>query len=450
MAKFTLKCLHPLTNKQTELTYDNQTSELLFADGTPVVQSTPDFKSTKAFALSKDTPAGKTTPKVLKIQLGLNCNYECSYCNQRFVPHAESTNPDDITPFVSTLDTWVTEEPEKIEFWGGEPLVYWKTLKPLAETLRVKYPNSKFSMITNGSLLDPEKNEWLDQLGFGVGLSHDGPGYHVRGLDPLSIPEQRANILDLWQRLGKTRMSVNAMVHKDNKSRAAIEEFLVKEFGEELVIGEGAFIDPYDEGGVQSSLHSYGEEIAFRNQALVDMRDGKTNKFDVNARKVQDFIDSILTARSASSLGQKCSMDRADNLAVDLNGNVLTCQNTSAVGIAPNGETHKLGHVSDMANVKLKTSTHWSKRDECPNCPVLQVCKGSCMFLEGLLWEHGCNNAFSDNLPYFTIAIEVLTGFLPYYIEGPQREDRKDVYGLVNGAPKYEEKKPFPIPVVAG
>jgi uncharacterized protein len=448
MAKFTLTCLHPITNEQAVFIYDNQTSELTDAAGVAIVKTPIMTFGLEAFALSKDTPAVKKTPKVLKIQLGLSCNYECSYCNQRFVPHAESTNPDDVMPFVNGMDTWVTDAPDKIEFWGGEPLVYWKTLKPLAEALREKYPETEFGIITNGSLLDSEKNEWLDRLRFGVGLSHDGPGYHVRGLDPLTIPEQRAAIMDLWKRLGPDRMSVNAMVHRGNKSRAAIEEFIVREFGEQVVIGEGAYIDPYDEGGIASSLQSYGEELEFRNQALVDMRDNKTAHFSVN-KKVIDFIKSIETAQSAATLGQKCSMDRSDNLAVDLNGNVLTCQNTTANSVAPNGESHKLGHVTDMANVKLKTSTHWSKRDECPNCPVLQICKGSCMFLEGLLWETSCNNSFSDNIPYFAVAIEVMTGYIPFYIDGPQREDRKDAFGLINGAPASHAKKPFPIPVVA-
>ena len=71
------------------------------------------------------------------------------------------------------------------------------------------------------------------------------------------------------------------------------------------------------------------------------------------------------------------------------------------------------------------------------------------MFLEGDLWDAGCNNTFSDNIPFFAAAIETLTGYIPYYIEGPQREDRKDIFGLVNGIQIDKQKKPFPIPVVA-
>jgi len=452
MAKFNLKCLNPLTNEAAEFFYDNETSELLNQKGESVAIFIDEKKYENVHALSIDNPANKTSPKTLKISLGLSCNYECSYCNQRFVPNADSTTLDDIKPFIDGLDSWVKEEPETIEFWGGEPLVYWKTLKPLAELLRQKYRKSKFIVITNGSLLDEEKNKWLDRLGFNVGFSHDGPGYHVRGLDPLDNPEQRAGIMDLWKRLGpQGRMSPNAMVHKDNKSRAAIQEFLVNVFGEGVPIGEGGFIDPYDEGGAASSLQSYAEQIDYRNNALVEMREGKTKNFSITHNKLTDFMDSIALRRPSSAIGQKCGMDRQDNIAVDLNGNVLTCQNVSAVSKSFNGESHKIGHVSDFENIKLNTSTHWSHREECPKCPVLQLCKGSCMFLEGPLWEAGCNNAFSDNIAFFASAIEVMTGgFLPFYIEGPQRKDRHDIFGLVHGVPEETKRKPFPIPVVAG
>ena len=134
-------------------------------------------------------------------------------------------------------------------------------------------------------------------------------------------------------------------------------------------------------------------------------------------------------------------------MAVDLAGNVLTCQNTSAAAIAPNGQSHALGSVSDLDAVRLTTATHWSHRPDCPNCPVLQLCKGSCMFLEGDLWDKGCDNAFADNIAFWAAGFEALTGFAPVFIDGPQREDRKDVFGLVgtNAPETRQPRKIIPI-----
>lgn len=431
------------------LVYNTDDSSLCDAEtGNSVIQVSPKrLPPSKSLGLSVDSPGLKRSPKVLKISLGLSCNYECEYCSQRFVPRAEETNPDSVDAFVDALDDWVLTTPDKIEFWGGEPFVYIKTLRPLAEKLRVKFPQIPFLVITNGSLLNPEINDWLDRMGFFVGLSHDGPGQYVRGPDPLADPAKKEAILDLWRKLGpQKRMSFNAMINRNNPSRAEIQKFFVQLTGDESIqIGEGGFVDAYDEGGLQNSL-SQDELAPYRNLAFHEIRTGQAANFHAVKSRVTDFVGSLRSGRKLSSLGQKCGMDQEDNLVVDLRGNVLTCQNVSATSVAPNGQSHKIGHVSDLSAVRLNTSTHWSKREECPKCPVVQICKGSCMFLEGNLWEASCDNAFSDAIPVFAAGIEALTGFVPVHIEGPQRADRKDIW---NRSEPVTRKKVIPISAVA-
>lgn len=165
--------------------------------------------------------------------------------------------------------------------------------------------------------------------------------------------------------------------------------------------------------------------------------------------RMMSFVNALRTKRPASSLGQKCGMDKPDSIAVDLKGNVLTCQNVSAAATAPNGEAHRIGHTDQMDQVALTTSTHWSKRKECPKCPVLQICKGACMFLEEALWDASCDNAYSDALPIFVAVIEFLTGLIPMHIDGELRLDRKDIFGFAEQTPQGNAVKPFPIPVVS-
>jgi uncharacterized protein len=138
-------------------------------------------------------------------------------------------------------------------------------------------------------------------------------------------------------------------------------------------------------------------------------------------------------------------MDKADSIAVDLYGNVLTCQNVSAASTSPNGESHLIGKLDNLEGVAMKTATHWSKREECSSCPVLQLCQGSCMFLHGPLWDAGCDASYSDNIPFFAAGLEYLTGCKPVYIEGEFRKSRKDIFGLVHGIPKEPVKRVIPI-----
>jgi uncharacterized protein len=322
----------------------------------------------------------------------------------------------------------------------------------LADALRQKFPAARFSVITNGSLLNPETNQWLEDLGFTVSISHDGPGQHVRGPDPLEDQQVRTAILDLYERLApKERFSFNAMLHRENQSRAAIQAFFVDLTGDpDVLIGEGGFVDAYDAGGISQSLRP--EEFhSFRRQAFHDIRHGKAGRISSVRDRVMSFVNSLRFERPASSLWQKCGMDRLDSIAVDLKGNVLTCQNVSAAALAPNGESHRIGRTSRMTEVALKTANHWSHRTECPGCPVLQICKGACMFLQGPLWEASCDNAYSDALPIFAAGIEFLTGLVPVHIEGELSEDRKDIFGFSEQVKKPKDRAPraFPIAIVA-
>jgi len=461
MTQFTVTVVHPITNEQKKITYNNASSELLWEDGSKVVQEAiiqTHIPEQVKIDKGKD-------PNVVKILMGLSCNYECEYCNQRFVPHADETNPSDVAPFVANMTNWFKGgsdglgEGTRFEFWGGEPFVYWKTMKPLAEAIKVKYPNTKFSIITNGSLFDEIKNNWLIEYGFSVGMSHDGPGQHVRGPDPFDDVERNKHIWSLFKELAPVnRMSFNTMLHNKNSSRIDIEKFFInaitKNLGAEyvkyLTIGEGAFVDAYDEGGVSSSLNSEESEIEFRRSSYNEIRSGEVKHFSIVYDKVNKFINSVKNGTRRETLGQKCGMDKKENLSIDLLGNVLTCQNVSTVSVNPAGISHHLGTINNLEDIEIKTGTHWSDRKECSNCPVLHLCEGACFFLDGPLWETTCNNAFSDNITTFVAGIETMTGgWLPIYIDGPLREDRKDIFWWVNGKPEKTRNGKKVIPIMA-
>jgi uncharacterized protein len=429
--------------------YDNMTSEIFDHEGTPILinpikpEDKRDYTNKpKAKTTSIETPVGKSSDvRILKIQLGLSCNYACEYCSQRFVPTADETSSKHIEKFISNLDLWITKPPVWVEFWGGEPLAYIKTLMPLAEAIRAKWPDVKLKMITNGSLLTPEINDWIEKIDFHCGISHDGPGQVIRGPDPLFDKKARKGILDLYYRLQpKGKISFNSMIHRENMDRRKILDYFEELIGEDFVrsIGEGSFIDAYDEGGKKNSLQNRDDHLAFRRLTMDQLRSGQIQKFNVVRERLNEWVNSFANHRPADVLGQKCGMDNEYMIAVDLRGNVLTCQNVSAVSSAPNGLSHMIGHVSRLEEVKLKTATHWSFREECVKCPLLQGCKGSCMFLKDELFKISCDNAYSDHLPFFAGAFEMATGYLPFAIVPHDKndrslpEDRADLWGPAN------------------
>lgn len=413
---------------------------------------------------SPSVPFSKTSPlkkskeiSILKIQLGLSCNYSCDYCSQRFVERAPETNKHDIDEFMSKLENLSFSEGRglKIEFWGGEPLVYWKTLVPLVEALNKRFKSWKvkpvFSMITNGSLLNGEINTWLINNCFRISISHDGPAQHVRGPDPLEVPETKDAILALFKALHPIgRISFNSMLHRKNISRTALRKFFIELTGDETVtLGEGGLIDSYDEGGQENSLTTKKEHFEFRKTSFNEFHEtGGDVGFPAITERVNGFINSILSQRPADVLGQKCGMDEPTTIALDLRGNVITCQNVSAVQVAPNGELHLGGNIEKFDEITLKSGTHWKNREHCSSCPVLHLCRGSCLFLEGENWDLSCENAYSNNIPLFALALTKLTGYVPVYIAGGDLPaQRKDIWGDMLEHKETRCKKIFPIKV---
>jgi uncharacterized protein len=444
--KFDIYCNIPSFDKErielkkVKFVYDNMTSEIFDDTGKLLefeTEQNKNYGDIKNFpTVSEKTPLGKSNIETLKIQLGLSCNYSCEYCSQRFVPHVDDSNMKFVDKFIDNMDSWLKEEPKEIEFWGGEPFAYYKIMKPLAEKLREKFPNSKFLVITNGSLLTYEIIDWLEELNFNIGISHDGPGQKVRGPDPFDDPKQKDIILTLYHRFRlKNRVSFNSMIHRENMDRAKIQQFFIDFTGDKnVIIGEGAFIDAYDEGGIKNSLQDRKDELAFRRLTMHQLIDETNYNFSVVNKRMVELINSFKNRRPARLLGQKCGMDNEKAIAVDLRGNVLTCQNVSAASTAPNGRSHLIGHVSKLDKVQLNTATHWSFRKECMGCPVLQSCKGSCMFLQKELFDVSCNNAYSDHIPFFAAAFEAVTGAMPYAVIPQENEEefpasRADIWG---------------------
>lgn len=409
---------------------------------------------------SKDNPPGKSrNVKRLKVQMGLSCNFECSYCSQRFIDRPVQGNPEKVDELIAKVQA-AFDMPKygtglRIEFWGGEPFVYWKTFKPLAEKLRALYPAAQFSVITNGSLLTRDIVDWLDAFGFSMSVSHDGPGQHVRGPCPIDDGSEvtKDAIRYASELLGRQRrFSFGSMLNKQNTSRQAIRDWFDARFSPGIPIGEGGLIDAYDEDGFALSLSTKVEHFEFRRTALMELLHGKNHlEFSGVQQRVQGFMNKLVSNTPLTNeVGQKCGMESETSVAIDMDGNVLTCQNTSAIHVAGNGESHGCGNIADLASVKLKSSTHWADRPHCQTCPVVSICNGACMFIEGKNWFKSCDNSYTDNIVIFALVVLQMTGYLPTFIDSPGLPDhRRDIWGSILEHKDELAKKAFPISVVS-
>jgi uncharacterized protein len=419
---YTLHC-RAETGEAVRFYYNPHTSEMLDEDGDPAIPDSAPGTFQDAPRISPAAPGKKSSaPKTLKIQLGLRCNYSCSYCSQAGeVESATVTKTADAEVFLARLDEWLTGAPSRIEFWGGEPFLYLAKLKKLVPELKRRFPQAELSIVTNGSLIDEEIVEFIERHDISIGLSHDGPGQHLRGPDPFDDPERARCLRELWRRRGpKERMSFNVVLSGANSDVGRTRAWFVEKLGDPAVaLSAEGVVSVYDAATLRGSGRFSPEQHRALHESIVELfRAGNTRGYLTIFNKAEDFIDSLCERRPSSALGQKCGMDRESDLSVDLSGAVMTCQNTGARG------KHGLGSVYDLGNVRLDTARHWSHRECCNYCPVLQLCQGGCMYLEGELFAQSCENEYHYNSAILAGVIKQATGLELERIEGDIRRPR--------------------------
>lgn len=400
----------------TQARYDNETNRLTDMDGNDLLDknpSPPDFKV--APIVSPDAPVKKSkAPRTLKISMGLKCNYSCSYCNQAIhVGDSSHTNIDDVSDFMNRLDDWLEGEPEQVEIWGGEPWLYWKKIQVLLPELRKRFPKTEFLTITNGSLFNQTIYDLIVEYDITVVISHDAMGQHLRGPDPLLDDEKREWIDKVVaNRAPSGKFCFNSVMCAGNHNPQAIKDYFYREFGPEVRSDFEGIVNDYSDGEIGLVREfTVSEYLQLQDYILQGFYDGSLRDVSYFGGRYNNFIEDLYNRKPSYSVGQKCGMDRPEELAVDLQGNAMTCQNTGANG------SHYIGNVYED-NVELDTSWHWSHRKECASCPVLHLCKGSCMYLEGDNWSRSCNNEYYTAMPIFIAAMSDLAGSRLLTIEG--------------------------------
>lgn len=335
----------------------------------------------------------------LRIQLGLKCNMNCSYCAQGKT-EAVSCSPKDIDNLLKKLDEANIDVKTIIELWGGEPLVYWKTLKVLLPKLREKYPFVGFKIITNGTLLTKQKVDFFAKYGVKLICSHDAKGYWMRGKDPLDDPK----LLEVWKYANDTmNFSINCVITPANADVREIYPFFKEKFGKDVHVNiEGAM--------THSEITS--EEIMFSDNALRLMHDsifeGLLTNDDGVYRLFFGYVASQIIAMVRNvELKPKiprCSAWDEDSLAINMRGDVLTCHNYG-------DKKHTIGNILALKDVRISNRmTGWDQREKCKYCHVVHECKGGCPLSSGLEWKMTCRNMDAFHSAIFEFAWLYITG----------------------------------------
>jgi uncharacterized protein len=222
-------------------------------------------------------------------------------------------------------------------------------------TLAARLPGAAFSIIKNGSLLDRDKIDFIATYDIAIGISHDGPGQQLRAPDPFDDPEKRCWIEALQAERPDTT-GFNAVLTRQHHDLRALKAWFADKVGPDIFVGLEGVMNVYDAATAIGAGRFEPTELNSLTRSIFEALAEDPNAFGLGER-INKFYASIQRRRPIEVLGQNCGMDSPDAIAVDLQGNVMTCQNTG-------GPTRSATSPTFDA-IALDTATHFAFREDC-------------------------------------------------------------------------------------
>lgn len=320
--------------------------------------------------------------KSLCLNVAHDCNLRCSYC---FASEGDFGCGRELMPLETAKKSvdFLIEHSGKIknlemDFFGGEPLMNWNVVKETvkyARSLEKKYnKNFRFTLTTNGILLDDEKIDFINEEIYDVVLSLDGrkeinDKYRITKTKKGSYDIVLPKFQKLISRRGNKSYYVRGTYTKDNldftKDVMHLYNLGFKNISMEPVLCDKNFASSVNKEDINRVLAEY-ENLC---RELIKMKkSGKEINF-FNFNIDLDKGPCVLKRLKGCGCGN-------DYVAITPSGDIFSCHQLV-------GENEfKMGNVNSGTfddNIKKKfLNTSIYHKEKCQNCWVKFYCSGGC------------------------------------------------------------------------
>lgn len=305
-----------------------------------------------------------------------NCNLRCKYCyekNQHKISNMSEAVAKASIDFL--LDMIDDNASPTISLFGGEPLLNTDLIEFIYNYIRKqkKANNYRFSITTNGTIMNDEIYSLLNKLGIKIMLSLDG-----------SKEKQDAN-----------RKFENGVGSYD-KIKSNIEQYLQSDLfniviRNTITKSDINYKDTYD----------FFKKIGFKNlisipistnDQIEKLSDDDISKLIANCKMIaEEVVNDIMGAEEIlkanffnfgqlyRKMGDTYCGAGIRSIAIDTNGDIYHCHRF--VG----DNNYKLGNIvegvdkNDIINMQMEYYNRLNKLCDCKDCWAFNLCRGGCM-----------------------------------------------------------------------
>lgn len=310
------------------------------------------------------------------LMMGNACNFQCRYCLQHPLIHEPLKT--EISPVLLKFLLNMANKniyPLRLQFYGGEPLLYWPSIVEIVESLGAEASKFAFSTITNGKLLTTERVKWLNDHCFHVSISWDGSHTaETRRQNVMDDPEIRENFLNLKQ--AGISAVISSKAYPWELTEACSE--LYRAYAERHGYGLGVNYDEIMDTGLDcKDLLDLDYQRVSREMAQL-CQEYEKKLHNQNHNPVAAMIVESLIQRMKNGIAKDCQFSKCccsngySVLNVDMQGNLYHCHNG----------TDRYGTVEGGFWPLLNEVMKWDRTREfnavCRECPVQSICANGC------------------------------------------------------------------------
>jgi len=320
--------------------------------------------------------------KALCLHVAHDCNMRCQYCfaetGEYKVGKRELMSLEVATKAIDYLITSSSSRRNlEVDFFGGEPLLNFEVVEQTVKYAReqeLKYnKNIRFTLTTNGVLLNDKKIDFFKENNIQLIMSHDGRSKVNNKMRPLAGKQGS------YEKVTKNfKNAINKGI-KDYHIRGTFtsynKDFVedvkhILDLGFDKISFEPVVTDPKEDYALEYKDLKYLKKEYNKLAQLYIKEHKKGNKFKFFHYEI-DLNQGPCLAKRLSGCGAGY-----DYLAVAPNGDLYPCHQFVGIEDFKMGSVHEVGYKKDIANKFL--DAHVLNKNKCKDCFAKYYCSGGC------------------------------------------------------------------------